>query len=91
MPTSFDGSAYFESWNADVSDSCKEAAEQSLAADGAIAFFSSSLVPRGLDADRAPQLKAIYKASQEKKERTHPRGAEWFLFLHLTAPSSVFQ
>jgi hypothetical protein len=44
-----------------------------------------------LDAARAPQLKAIYKASQEKKERTPPRGAEWFLFLHLTAPSSVFQ
>jgi hypothetical protein len=34
------------------------AAEQSLAADGAIAFFSSSLVPFSLNADRAPQLKA---------------------------------
>jgi hypothetical protein len=34
------------------------AAEQSLAADGAIAFFSSNLFPRGLNADRAPQLKA---------------------------------
>jgi hypothetical protein len=44
-----------------------------------------------LNADRAPQLKAIYKASQEKKEHSPPRGAEWFLFLHLTAPSSVFQ
>jgi len=44
-----------------------------------------------LNADRAPQLKAIYKASQEKKERTYPRGAEWFLFLNLTAPQSVFQ
>jgi len=34
------------------------ATQQSLAADGAIAFFSSKLVPRSLDADRAPQLKA---------------------------------
>ena len=34
-------------------------------------------------------LKTVYKASQEKKERTHPRGAEWFCF-YLTAPSSVF-
>ena len=30
----------------------------SLAADGAIACFSSSLLPVGLNADRAPQLKA---------------------------------
>jgi len=49
------------------------------------------LVLSSLNADRAPQLKAIYKASQEKKERTYPRGAAWFLFLNLTAPSSVFQ
>jgi hypothetical protein len=35
------------------------AAEQSLAADGAIAWFSSSLFPSRLNADRAPQLKAI--------------------------------
>ena len=35
-------------------------------------------------------LKRIYKASQEKKENSSPRGAEWFLF-YLTAPSSVFQ
>ena len=28
-----------------------------------------------MNADRAPQLKAIYKACQEKKERTSPRGA----------------
>jgi hypothetical protein len=33
-------------------------AQQSLAADGAIACFSSSLVHRSLNADRAPQLKA---------------------------------
>jgi hypothetical protein len=31
--------------------------EQSLAADGAIAFFSSNLFPLSLNADRAPQLK----------------------------------
>ena len=36
----------------------EHAAQQSLAADGAIAYFSNSLVPRELDADRAPQLKA---------------------------------
>jgi hypothetical protein len=29
----------------------------------------------------AGPLKRIYKASQEKKERTRPKGAEWFLFL----------
>jgi hypothetical protein len=34
-------------------------AQQSLAADGATACFSSSLVPFSSDADRAPQLKAI--------------------------------
>jgi hypothetical protein len=34
------------------------AAEQSLAADGAIAYFSSNLIPSRLNADRAPQLKA---------------------------------
>jgi len=33
-----------------------------------------------LDADRAPQLKAIYKASQEKKERTHPGVPNGFCF-----------
>jgi len=33
-------------------------AEQSLAADGAIACFSSNLVPFSLNGDRAPQLKA---------------------------------
>jgi len=35
------------------------AAEQSLAADGAIACFSSNLLSFRSDADRAPQLKAI--------------------------------
>ena len=39
--------------------SLSRAAQQSLAADGAIACFSSNLVLRGLNADRAPQLKAI--------------------------------
>jgi hypothetical protein len=34
------------------------AAEQGLAADGAIAFFSSNLFLRCLNADRAPQRKA---------------------------------
>jgi TonB family protein len=34
------------------------AIEQSLAADGAIAYFSSSLILRGLKTDCAPQLKA---------------------------------
>ena len=33
-------------------------AEQSLAADGAIAYFSSNPFPISLNADRAPQLKA---------------------------------
>ena len=35
-----------------------EAAQQSLAADGAIVSFSSSLLSFSLNADRAPQLKA---------------------------------
>jgi hypothetical protein len=34
------------------------AVEQALAADGAIAWFSSNLFPISLNADRAPQLKA---------------------------------
>jgi hypothetical protein len=38
--------------------SSRAATEQSLAADGAIACFSSSFLLRGLNADRAPQLKA---------------------------------
>jgi len=33
-------------------------AQQSLAADGAMARFSSSFFPFSLNADRAPQLKA---------------------------------
>ena len=32
---------------------------KALQTDGAIAFFSSSFVPSQLDADRAPQLKAV--------------------------------
>jgi len=43
-----------------------------------------------VDRDCSP-LKRIYKASQEKKENSSPRGAEWVLFFYLTAPSSVFQ
>jgi hypothetical protein len=35
------------------------ATQQSLAADGAIAWFSSNFLLRGLNADRAPQLKAV--------------------------------
>jgi hypothetical protein len=42
----------------DDSRSCKVGIEQSLAADGATAFFSSILIPSRLDAQRAPQLKA---------------------------------
>ena len=38
--------------------SLQRATEQSLAADGAIASFSSNLFPSSLNADRAPQLKA---------------------------------
>ncbi len=37
------------------------AAEQSLAADGAIACFSSNLFPFSVNADRAPQLKAVVR------------------------------
>jgi hypothetical protein len=37
------------------------AAQQSLAADGAIACFSSNLISSCLDADRAPQLKATVR------------------------------
>jgi hypothetical protein len=40
------------------------AAEQSLAAVGAIACFSSNLFLRGLNADRAPQLNAGGSAAQ---------------------------
>jgi len=38
--------------------------QQALAADGATACFSSNLFPLSLNADRAPQLKRIYKAGQ---------------------------
>jgi hypothetical protein len=37
------------------------AAEQSLAADGAIACFSSNFFQLSLNADRAPQLKAVVR------------------------------
>ena len=39
-------------------------AQQSLAADGAIARFSSNLIPSWLNADRAPQLKAKRSAAR---------------------------
>jgi hypothetical protein len=44
-----------------MTSSCNAAAEQSLAACGATACFSSSLVPSALEADRAPQLKAVVR------------------------------
>jgi len=44
------------------------AAEQSLAADGAIACFSSNLFPLSLNADRAPQLKASVRHQYAKGE-----------------------
>jgi hypothetical protein len=43
--------------------------EQSLAADGAIACFSSSLFSNSLNADRAPQLKANVRQQVEWSER----------------------
>jgi hypothetical protein len=39
--------------------------EQSLAADGATAYFSSNLFLLNLDADRAPQLKAVVRPPLE--------------------------
>ena len=36
-----------------------------------------------------PSVKRIYKASQERKERTSPRVPKWFLF-YLAAPGNVF-
>jgi len=39
-------------------------AEQALAADGAIACFSSDLIPRCLNDDRAPQLKRSVRQLQ---------------------------
>jgi len=50
-------------------------AEQSLAADGAIASFSSNLFPSALNADRAPQLKAGVRRFLVKLEGndTHTR------------------
>jgi hypothetical protein len=54
------------------SDFFPGAIQQCLAADGAIACFSSSLFPFGLNADRAPQLKAsvmsLGKRSEFQKE-----------------------
>jgi len=41
-----------------MTSSSNAAAEQSLAADGATACFSSNFFPFSLNADRAPQLKA---------------------------------
>jgi len=44
-------------------------AQQSLAADGAIACFSSNLFPLSLDADCAPQLKASVRLLRESKDK----------------------
>jgi len=41
-------------------------AQQSLAADGAIACFSSSLIPFSLNADRAPQQGRRYASSSKE-------------------------
>jgi hypothetical protein len=47
----------YSSWDGERADpDCT--AEQSLAADGAIACFSSNFFPLSLNADRAPQLRA---------------------------------
>jgi hypothetical protein len=43
--------------------------QQALAADGAIACFSSNLFPLSLNADRAPQLKAIVRRLYPKNPR----------------------
>ena len=42
-------------------------AQQSLAADGAIACFSSSLFLPHLNADRAPQLKTVVRSPENRK------------------------
>jgi hypothetical protein len=54
-----------------VSNSCflNAAIQQALAADDAIASFSSNLFRRGLDADRAPQLKASFQQLNSKAKR----------------------
>jgi hypothetical protein len=44
-----------------TSIAARDAAQQSLAADGAIASLSSSLFRLSSDADRAPQLKAVVR------------------------------
>jgi hypothetical protein len=49
--------------------------------DASIACFSNIFLAAKIEWLRSAQLKRIYKASQEKKERTSPKGAEWFLFL----------
>jgi len=43
-------------------------AEQSLAADGAIACFSRNFFTLSMDADRAPQLKASVGQTQDPVE-----------------------
>jgi hypothetical protein len=49
----------------DDSRSCKVGIQQSLAAAGATAFFSSILIPSRLDAQRAPQLNASVRQQVE--------------------------
>jgi hypothetical protein len=46
-----------------------DAVEQSLAADGAIACFSSNLILSRLNADRAPQLKAVVGRLRQSSEQ----------------------
>jgi hypothetical protein len=48
----------------------KGAIQQSLAVNGAIAFVSSSFLLPGLNADRAPQLKAIIRLLASQKHLT---------------------
>ena len=50
------------------------AAQHSLAANGAIACFSSSIVPFSLNADRAPQLKASVGLLRENPALRRDRG-----------------
>ena len=52
----------------DELDSKLRVAQQSLAADGAIACFSSSFLLRSLNADRAPQLKASVRCFVDADE-----------------------
>ena len=71
------------------SQTLQRAAEQSLAADGAIACFSSNLFPLSSDADRAPQLGRRYaesKMSDDKRKihcEAHGDQQETFVCQHV--------